>query len=278
MDAILPSQPSSYKQIIKSSFRLYGLSISHCILLSLALSIMIFIPRFIFVIIGEDLFRGMPIFSMQRLWIIAINLFCLTFFIGIIWRMNCVLLGKHEPIIEDIGVGIKKLIYVVLAVIIQSSIVLAVYMIGMSVQLLLSKHHLLLSGDLYGTIIAFVYFTGQFILILYISTLFIFLMPLIAVENKGVIGALIRSISLVWNHWWRVFSVQITPWIIYTLILLVIRYALNIDIHIYFSEVVEKSLWPAIMHAIIFAIYIPLSAATLLVQLKDLELRKKIMT
>ncbi|VVC76899.1 hypothetical protein AQUSIP_22260 [Aquicella siphonis] len=274
MDTLLPSKPGSYRKIIKTSIKLYRASFTRIILLSLLLSLTMFIPRILTIFIGEDWLFNLPPLSPHRLWILAVDLVVLTFFVGIIWRMHCVIRDKHEPLIEDISVGLKKLLYVVFATLIESAIVFSVMLTMVGIQLVLVKYQVLFYNHLLGGMITLAIFSIQLLLITYISMLFIFLVPLIAIENRGVLGSLERSARLVWNHWWRVFSVQITPWLCYLALLIIIKYVLRINIHIYFVEPSTNTIWTTLIHLIVFALYIPWFAATLLVQLKDLELRK----
>jgi hypothetical protein len=276
MNTLQPSQPSTYTQLMKQSFKLYRASFSHVILFSILLSITAFVPRFLAIIIGQDLFLKLPPLSPNRLWLSAVDIVCLIFLIGIIWRMHCVMRDRHEPLIEDIVMGIKKVIYVFIAALIQTAIVFVVTVSIYGLQILAGMHHLIFNGQVSGILLIGFLFIGQFVLIIYLNTLFVFLTPLIATENKGIFSAIERSASLVWNHWWRVFSVQITPWLVYFLTLMIIRNLLHIDIHIYFLEQEHHTLWPVLFQLGVFALFIPWIAAVLLIQLRDLELRKPI--
>lgn len=278
MDTLLPSHPSSYRHLIKRSLRLYRISFKSIILLSFLLSLTAFIPRLFSYVIGQDIFLNLSPFSPYRLWLIAIEIICLIFFIGIIWRMHCFIINKHEPLAEDLIIGLKKVWYVLIAAILQSGIVFAVTVILFGLQIVMQTNGLLFHPDWFSILLTLSVFIGQLILILYFSTLFIFLVPLITIENKGILSALKRSAFLVWNHWWRVFSVQITPWLTLFFLLALIRFVLRIDIHIYFVGQGAYSLWISLFQLIIFAFYVPWVAALLLVQLKDLELRKHLVT
>ena len=103
-------------------------------------------------------------------------------------------------------------------------------------------------------------------------------MPLIAIENKGIVAALERSMRLAWNHWLRIFLMQMTPWFCYLIFLSILKFIFRINVHIYFTNTLVHPLWTSVLQMIIFALFIPWVAAILLVQLKDLELRKHIVT
>ncbi|RDI46545.1 DUF7847 domain-containing protein [Aquicella lusitana] len=276
MDTMLPSQPESYRPLINRSFRLYRASFSKVIWPALILSIVIFIPRLISVIVGQDILATLPAFSPYRLWQILINLVALMLFIAIMWHMYCEARGLHEPLVEDIGKGIRKAVSVFIATIIQSAILFGIAAIMLGIQILLHQYNLLFANNWVGIIATSIAFIGQFVLLLYVSVLFIFLVPLIAIEDKGILVALERSVLLAWNHWWRVFSVQLTPWISYIILLFLIRFGLGINIHIFFLQDVPHTIWTSLLHLLIFALFIPWVAALLLVQIKDLELRHEL--
>lgn len=276
MESFLPSQPLSYQQLLWKSLILYRTGFNKIILLSALLSVIIFIPRLMADVIGQDVFVNLQPLSPERLWLMAIDIAALIFFIAILWHMFCVMRNKHEPFIEDFSIGLKKVWYVFIAGIIQSAILFAFGLIVYALLMLLHSMHLLFINSLWGIILTTFVFMGQFILLLYVSTLFVFLIPLIAIENKGILSALEKSIALAWNHWWRVFSLQITPWIGYIVLLIVLKYIINIDIHIYFTHKSHYAIWTSIFNMALFTLFIPWIAALLLIQLKDLEIRKQL--
>lgn len=276
MESFLPSTTQSNRQLLWQSLVLYRVAFLKVIIFSALLSIVTFIPRLIADAIGQDIFVNLAPLSYHRLWFLVIDLTSFIFFIAILWHMFCTMRGKHEPFIEDFSVGLKELAYVFIAALLQSALVFAFGLIVYGLLILLHHLQLLFINSLLGIILTTAIFLGQFILLLYVSTLFIFLIPIIAIEKKDILIALEKSITLVWNHWWRVFSVQITPWIFYTLLLIVLKYVINIDIHIYFTPKENDALWTTIINIALFALFVPWVAALLLMQLKDLELRKKL--
>lgn len=275
MDTILPSEPATYKQIIKRSFILYRASFSKVILLGLLMAVVVFVPRLLSDFIGQDIFADLGPIHRGQLWLIVVDLVALIFFVGIVWRMHCVLRNKHEPLAEDIYMGLKKVFYIFIAALLQCAIVFAVAAILYGFQILLYKYDLLFNKELTSLLLTIFVFAGQLFVLIYISTLFIFLIPLIATEKKGIMRAMESSVLLVWNHWWRVFSVQLTPWVVYIGILFVLRYILHIDLHIYLTAHNPHSIFTTLGNLVLFALFIPWVAACLLVQLRDLEFRKQ---
>lgn len=275
MEAILAKKPENYWPLLKRSIKLYRKSFSKIILFALALSMITFLPRLISDIIGQDIFGMVPLLSLQRLWLIVTSLIALIFFIGIIWHIHCVIRGVHEPYIEDFTVGIKKMVIALIAGIIQSIIIYGSFILLYTGLIFMSKHHLLFDKSTIGMLITSAIFVLLTMLMLYLWSLFIFFLPLIAIENKGVFTSLGRSVRLVWNHGIRAFTLQITPWIIYLYLLSFIRF-FGIDIHIYFSMVQSHTIWSTLINLVVFALFIPWVAALMLVQLNDLELRNNL--
>lgn len=282
MDTLLPSKPSTYSQLIKNSLKLYQYSFIKIIGFSLVIAVIAFVPRLLADLTGQDIFVNNNTFNPHHLWFIFLEILGFIFFIGILWHMYCVLRNKHEPFIEDIYVGLKKVFYVVLAALIQGAIIFAITLSIYGVSWWLKQHYLLSPlnphPNTYDILFITLLFTLPLALIIYIYTLFIFLIPLIAIENKGVWSALTRSAYLVWNHWWRVFSVQFTPWVCYVLLLFFIRVVFHINLYIYLIGQPSHHLGTTLFHIVIFALYVPWVAALLLVQLKDLELRKHVLS
>ncbi len=277
MDVLLPAKPESYHQIIKRSFLLYRNNFFKTIVLSLALSIIVFIPRIVSDLMQRDFFYNLGLLNPNRLWLVIIDLSALILFIGLLWRIHCEMVAVHEKLRDDFVVGIRKFIAVIAATLIQSAIIFLVAITITGIQVLLHRHHLLFVHSLLGNLFTVFIFAGQLAIIVYVSTLFIFFVALIAIENAGVLTSLEKSTWLVWNHWWRTFSVQVTPWMYYILLLFLVKYGLGIDIHIYFMDNRIHPLWTTGLHIILFALFIPWVAAILLTQLRDLELRKKLL-
>jgi hypothetical protein len=191
-----------------------------------------------------------------------------------LWRIHCITRDRDEPLAEDFFQGFKKMLYVLGATIIQGVIFFFVTVLIYLVQMVLHHYHLLFSAHLMGSILTFLIFFAQGILIFYVVTLFLFMVPLIAIENKGILSAIRRSFYLVWNHWWRVFSFQLFPWFFYLFALLLIRFVFKININIYFIAYGIHSLWPTLLQIILFTFFIPWVASVMIVQIRDLELRK----
>lgn len=276
---ILSTHPLGYIELIKRSLRLYFASFSKVIMLSFILSVIVFIPRLISYILGYDILTSFGRLDINILWILVLDFFSLLLMITIFWRLHCVAHYKQEGFKEDFNVGIHKVLYVFVAVIIQSIIVFGISGLTFLLQILLYKHHLLFTDNSsisWQLVFTILIFFGQAILILFLFTLFIFLTPLIAIENEHIFQSIRRSISLTWNHWWRVFYTIISPWIFFVFFSLFIKFFVGLDIHIYFVNNQQGiTIGPILLQMALFALFVIWPTSLLYVQLKDLELRKK---
>lgn len=277
MDTISPQQALTYREIIANSFKLYKTTFAKVILFSFILAVLTFIPRFMILFWGRDIFRTAPLFSFTKLFIVAIDLLGLMFFISILWRMHSASRGAHETLKDDLKMGVKRLFSVFVACILLTVLIFSIFVIVYFMQVMLYKYEFLEINSSINIIIITLVFFSEFILIVYSATLFLFTLPIIAVENQGVIKALEHSVQLVWDHWWKVFSVQMTPWLCYLLVLAFLRYLLHIDLHIYLIARGIHTPGASIINLILFTLLIPWISALLLVQLQDLEYRKKML-
>lgn len=276
MDSFQPYQPESYRQLVRRSLALYRICLLKTIKFALCFAFIIFIPRFIDALSGQESIIPGHLFNTYHLLLILIDFIALPFFIAIIWHMHCESKRLHETAREDMQVGLKKVGQVFLAMIIQTLFILCFILAFLGFQHLVINYYLLFTQNLFTTSLLSAFFIIQFFAVLYLQTLFVFLLPLIVIEKNDIITAIKNNIVLVWNHWWRVFSLQATPWVTYILILILIKWALGINIHVFLLSDQPHSLGPTILNTIILAFWTPWVAATMLVQLRDLELRKKL--
>ena len=275
MDAILPAKPSSYKKLMKYSFRLYKASLPMVLLPAYFLALIAYIPLFLSSIAGQSIYLGMDVFNPYRLWSLLINIISLIFFISIFWHMHCVIRGLHEPFFEDLTKGLRKVFFVFVAIVVQSLIIFAISIMVFGMEKIYFQKHAM---NLFQNIpLAYLFSCCQIVLIFYVAVLFCFILPLITIENKGVFSAMRKSAHLVWNHWWRVFSVQLTPWLMYALVITAFQYTFKLNLHIYFFDYARESVLSLFFDIILFTLFIPWVSALLLLQAHDLELRKRLL-
>lgn len=268
------TQPETAKQLFIRSLQLYRFAFSHVIILALILATASFIPRLLAIAIGQDVFATLPTLSPQRLWLVLLDLVGLVFLTAILWRMQCLITGIHETIQNDISVALRKLPYIVVTVMIQSTIFLLILLTTITFYSYLQQQNLLVNPNAFTIMMVILPWFLQIMINIYIAISFLFYLPLILTENKGIISSLMESAHLVWGKWWRTLRIQITPWVFYLITLLLLKFGAGLNIHIYFFHPTAQSLPATVFHIIVFALFVPWIAATLLVQLRDLELRK----
>lgn len=274
MDAILPASPQPNRILLRYSLNIYKLTFSKVFWLALLLSIVFFTPR-----ISQDVRTLMGIhtvetFELFNYWLLLFNLVSLLIFIAILWRVYNAIHKHHETVGADIEIGLKRLISAFLGVLLESIVLVGLVYLIFAFEYLLVQNNLLFGQSLFSTILTIFIFVGQLFLILYAYTLFIFMIPIIALENRNLWSALKRSVILVWNHWWRTFSFQLTPIVVFVAILFILRFLIGLDVSLYPYETIGHNIVDTIIQLLILALFIPWVAAIILVQLRDLELRK----
>lgn len=273
---IVASRPSTYRQLIEQSLKLYNNSFPKIILLAFLIGVTTFLPNIIYYFTGLDLNTVQKPTIFDHLLMFLITAIDVGLFVAILWHMHCELRRRREPLEEDFQMGMKKALLVMIATVVQVVFIFGFALLTMVIPLILYKLNLLAFDNSLLGILTFLIFFTQICLLFYVTTWFVFLTPIIATENKSIIKSLGHSISLGWNHWWEIFSLQITPWLIYLLLLMFLRFIVGLNLHIYLLEYKPYSFLGTILHVIIFMFFVPWVAALLLVQLHDLELRKKI--
>ncbi len=263
--------PESIGRQFIRSLSLYFKSFIHVFLFALVLSIIAFTPRIVTALTGHDAVFDPSPFTREKILFLLIDVCSLILFTAMLWRIKCLIIGKHETILEDFKTALKKTPYILVAVILQGLVFLLVNIVSLGLYLLAGPTAL--SSTLNYWIIGST-FILQFFAIIYIYFLFYFYLALILTEDKNALSSLKKSVALVWKNWWRTCILQVLPWICYFIVLVIIREIFQFNIHIYFFEPLRPDLFSISLQIVIFALFLPWPAATLLVQLRDLELRK----
>jgi hypothetical protein len=275
MQIELSQHPESTFQLLSRSSNLYKATLSKVFLMALALAIIVFIPRLAALITGYDIFATLNQHPLQWLWIPVIELALLMLFSEVLWRLHCKLHHTQDTVLEDVIISVKKLPFIFIAAIIQSSIITLISTAILMMLYFVPREALISPNPIYSFFICAT-FIAQSITALYLFLSFYFYLPLILTEDKGIFSAIKRSSSLVWGNWWRTAKLQIIPWIFYIVTLALLRYVLHINVHIYFIKSPTAYSWIiTCLQILIFALFTPWFASTMLVQLRDLELRKK---
>jgi hypothetical protein len=117
----------------------------------------------------------------------------------------------------------------------------------------------------------------QTILVAYLFIAMYFYLPIIVIEHQGIWASLRKSVRLVWKNWWRTFFVQMTPWLIYFICLLLLKYIVNLNISLFYIKTEQiPTLLSLCVQILVFALFLPWIASTLMIQLRDLELRRNL--
>lgn len=276
MSTDLASKPEDTKALIVRSLKLYRKTFTKVAFMGFFLSLVLFLPTLISLTTGIEIFTNLSPMSPQRLWILVIDLLTLMFFSEIIWRMHCSLHHKKDTLAQDIIISLKKLPFIFIAAVLQSAII-AIVSITFFMSFYLLPTNQLVNGGSFVTGFISIIFLLQSLVAIYLFLAFFFYLPLIVVENKGVVSSLKRSFNLVWGQWWRTAKIQIIPWVAYLIVLILIRYFIHINVSIFFVQASEVYSWLATcIQILVFTLFTPWFAAVMLVQLRDLELRKNL--
>jgi len=273
--------PLSYSLLIKRSLNLYRYAFKRTYILGLILAIIFFIPHILSILSNRPELLTPSLFSLDTLWLIAMNLCAFLFLSAMLWRVNCLERNKHETLIEDFKTAFNKLLTIIASILLQICIFIAVGLTAFAIQtpLVALLHSQFLSeGANLTTFLIVPLFSIQFLLLIFLSILFYFYLPLIVVENDGIVLSLKQSVRLVWGNVLRVLAVQLTPWLVYVLVLILIKTVLPINIQIaLFGLVSHPSLITTggtAVQIFIASLFLPWIVSIILVQLRDLELRK----
>jgi hypothetical protein len=208
-----------------------------------------------------------------------------------LWDMRCVMTNNSELITRDLKTSLRKLPLLIGASIIEELIVGVITVCVMLSYRHFVLHHLITTMHGHRHILTaelvlpenrfYVFLTALPLmlyaaLVFYIYVLLLFYLPIIVTEGKGLMSALGRSVKLVWKNAWRVIKLQLCLWAFYFVFLLFLKEVLRIEIHIFFFDTERVSLTAMFILVLMFSLFISWYAASLLVQLHDLELRKKL--
>jgi len=277
MKLALATQPESYSELVVRSLKLYRQTLGPSFLLAFLVAVIVFIPRLICVAVGQNVFLTTKHWGQQQLLFITIYMSSLWFYGALLWGIHCIQqLGKREHFIAEIKAAGKRMLYVFGAAFI-------LILIGMLTLLIDRPLHYVFLEIMQLNLHRYVFAVLMFTLIairasipLLIFLLFYFYFPLIIVESDGIFLALKQSATLVWGHVCRTLKLILTPWLCYLIVLILIKMVFKINFHVFFMPFELISDLPtAAFNILILAFFIPWTGALMLVQLKDLELRKK---
>ncbi len=273
---IKPStRPESYSQLVARSLKLYWQALPRTFFFAFLTAIVVFIPRLICVAVGQNVFLKATGSKQILVLYLAIYVSVLWFAAAIIWCINCIERNKHKNFITDIEMAGKRIIYVLGAAVCLFIIASLIGGLGYFLHCLLWHLKLYsLHNDL-TVLLFFLVLLLQLGASIFVSTLFYFYFPLIVIEHDGIATALKQSALLVWHKVWMTLGVQLTPWLAYLVTLIAVKMIFKLNIIIYFMPINPvANFYPVLLHIGILALFIPWASSIMLVQLRDLELRK----
>lgn len=248
--------PQSIGKVLDNMFRLYGATFWKVIWISAGAALIANLPSLLMPPMPTDDPEATMAAMRQFLWILPLSMLATLYsYAAILHRMHAVATGANTDLGAALRMGLIKLFPLLVASIL--------YFLALAVGLVL----LVVPGILLG-------------LSLY------FYLPLIVVDNKGILAGLKSSHRLVWGNWWRTATVVAVPMFIimafYGILGLVAGITgVGIAVGGGGGEAeVQRSLetYTQILElaATLFSAFIgPLFAALLLVQRHDLELRRE---
>ncbi len=269
----LATTPQSNTRLLMRGLKLYYASFKHVIGLALLFAMVVFIPQFIAIAQGLNVLALLQLFSFYNLFFFIVDICAMFVFITILWRIRCVVTNAHESILDDFKVASKKILLII-GISLVYMLILALFVF---LLIMLPARNLLNQPSEFSFNIAIMLSILYFCIVAYIFYAFMFSLPLILTENKGIISALKKSYCLVWGNWWKVALLLITPILAYFVLLYVIQNIFHINLTIRYAEAYNaKDLFILMINVILIALVVPLHGALLLLQLRDLELRKQV--
>ena len=286
------TQPETTSQLLERSLQLFKFAFRKVILLGLFLSVCMFLPRLLNLLYGVGKPNGH--FLAENAYIfftLGINLACLILFAAMLWDMRCVMTNNSELITRDLKTSLRKLPLLIGASIIEELIVGVItlcvmlsyrhFVLNHLITTMHGPRHILNAELVLPDNRFYVFLTAiplmlYAALVFYIYVLLLFYLPIIVTEGKGLLSALGRSVKLVWKNAWRVIKLQLCLWAFYFVFLLFLKEVLRVEVHIFFFDTEQVSVTAMFILIFMFSLFISWYAASLLVQLHDLELRKKL--
>jgi hypothetical protein len=267
------TQPENLIQTLSRSWSLYRATFLKAFLLALIIALIEFTPR-IMMFVMSDSTIAVP-YVWLRIFLLLCEFVDIVLFAAILWHIQSVALNRHESLRTDFRLGLKKLPTIIIAAFIQLTLYGIICVSAMVIYYFLMTHPLTEHPEHPVSIfLVGIPVIVQFLFTFYLFFLLYFYLPLILTENNGPINSLFHSARLVWNNWWKTFWVVVTPWFVYVAVLVGLK-MLGAKFSIYTSQGFSSTPLATAIHILVFALFIPWFAATMLVQLRNLEMLKE---
>ncbi len=274
---IQPStRPETYSELLARSLKLYLRVLPSTFLFALFIAIILFIPRLLSVAVGQNVFLSTAWMNQLALLYLAMYLSIFWFMAALLWAINCIESNKHQNFIVDFKMAAKRVLYIFGAALCLSFIILLIGLLAFWLNELLWYFKLYFYNQYLSSMLLFLVLLVQLVFTVWVVTRLYFYFPLIVLEHEGIFLAFKQSAHLVHKQVKRTLALQLTPWMSYFISLLIIKMIFKLNINIYFMPKNPVStLYPTLLHIIILALFIPWASSMILVQLRDLKLRKE---
>lgn len=273
MKVTLATTPQSNFRLLIRGLKLYVASFKHVFGLALLFSTIVFIPEYIAIAKGVSLLALPQLFQFYNIFFFLVDMMALFVFVALLWRIRCVITNQHESILDDFKVASKN-IFLILGAAIIFALIISLFVLFL---ITLPAMSFLNTPTQSSVTVALGFIFLYFCIVAYIFYTLVFSIPLILTEDKGVLTAFEKSYLLVWGNWWRVFLVLTTPLFIYYMVLYIIQHVFFVNLSIPYGEDYHyQDLLVLIINVVWVAFVVPFFGSLLLLQLRDLELRKQV--
>ncbi len=281
---LLPSQPQSITQNIYDTFKVWWKSLLITLPFMIFMCIAVTYTSYYVTYIPSTPTAN-SVISNKSLWIICISFILILYILyaAIFHRINSIIYDKHDSLFSALGVGIKKVFFLLIATFITLTI-LAMIVLFISLPFIIIFH--LISNNLPQVwplpqlvlkprIQIFALITVV-VAYAYAAVLLLFYFPLIIVDNLGPFTAFSKSCYLVFGNWWRTAIIIGIMYFIIPLFLYIIQWFLAYHLDAPYLSALHQWMLSIFSQNLISIFYVPLFVSAVLVVMHDLKIRKGI--
>ena len=240
-----PSQPQSIDKVLQSSLKLYAFTFRQVIAFALVAAVITALPEFVI----PELNARDPKIVIQAIetyvWLFRVVMVpSLVFYNAIYYRMDNAVRDPSKDYAHALAVGVKKTLPVVAALILCGLVV------GLGLMLALVPG-------------------------IFLGVSLVFCQPIIVLGQEGIGGALKSSFRLVWGNWWRTFAVFLVFSMAVMAVFMIMGFLFGFAVVPHENPEAASSLLLSLVGIVTSAVMTPLFSALVLVQLNDLNLRRR---
>lgn len=282
---LLPTEHQSIPQLIRNICRVWAKSFLSIfpimILMCIAVAILGFLSAYPTLHL-QSAFQ--PLTNISTIFIyIAISIIIFICYGAMYYRIYTIIYDKSATFWSALLIGIKKVIYVLLAIFI-TLIVLALIVLAICAPFFIALHVMTLQLPnfwpfqqiLAGPRVEILTLITILIAYYFAAVLLLFYVALIIVDNLDPINAFSRSCYLVWGHWWHAASIVGILYFVFPPILFLLQW--YIAYHLASPHLSPLNTWilATSLQNIVSIFYVPFYVSAVLVMLHDLKIRKHV--